>query len=47
MLIPRTIPVALRIPANLLVSGDTYRIRIIAVSPYGDKATTYISFTAP
>jgi hypothetical protein len=47
MLVPRTIPVSLRIPANLLVSGQTYRIRVIAVDAQGNKSTTDIRFTAP
>ena len=46
MLVPRTMPFALRIPSNLLVPGATYRIRVIAVSPLGDKSTIYIPFTA-
>jgi hypothetical protein len=46
MLVPRTIPVQLRVPANLLVKGQTYRIRIIAVDAQGNKTTTFISFTA-
>lgn len=46
MLVPRTIPVTIRIPANLLIPGQSYRIRVIAVSPLGDKTTTFIPFTA-
>jgi len=46
MLVPRTIPVTIRIPANLLIPGQRYRIRVIAVSPLGDKTTTFIPFTA-
>jgi hypothetical protein len=46
MLVPRSMPFALRIPANLLVPGATYRIRVIAVSPLGDRSTIYIPFTA-
>jgi hypothetical protein len=46
MLVPRSIPVTIRIPANLLVPGQGYRIRVIAVSPLGDKTTTFIPFTA-
>jgi hypothetical protein len=46
MLVPRTIPVKIRVPANLLQKGQTYRIRIIAVDPQGNKTRTYISFTA-
>jgi hypothetical protein len=46
MLVPRTIPVQIRVPANLLVKGQTYRIRIIAVDAQGNKTVSYISFTA-
>jgi hypothetical protein len=46
MLVPRTIPVTIRIPANLLIPGQTYRIRVIAVSALGNKTTTFIPFTA-
>ena len=46
MLVPRAIPVQIRVPKNLLQRGQTYRIRVIAVSPSGEKSTTYISFTA-
>lgn len=46
MLVPRTIPVTIRIPGNLLIPGATYRIRVIAVSPSGEKTTKFIPFTA-
>ena len=46
MLVPRTIPVQIRVPANLLIKGQTYRIRIIAVDAQGNKTRSYISFTA-
>jgi hypothetical protein len=46
MLVPRTIPLTLRIPANLLVPGKTYNIRVIAVDHEGNKSTTLIPFTA-
>ncbi|HEV7641215.1 MAG TPA: hypothetical protein VGO39_10155 [Gaiellaceae bacterium] len=46
MLVPRTIPVQIRVPANLLAKGETYRIRIIAVDAQGNKTRTFISFTA-
>jgi hypothetical protein len=46
MLVPRTIPVQIRVPANLLTKGETYRIRIIAVDAQGNKTRTFISFTA-
>ena len=46
MLVPRTLSFALRIPANLLTPGATYRIRVIAVDADGNKSTTFIPFTA-
>jgi hypothetical protein len=46
MLVPRTIPVQIRVPANLLTKGETYRIRIIAVDAQGNKTINFISFTA-
>jgi hypothetical protein len=46
MLVPRTIPVQIRVPANLLTKGETYRIRVIAVDAQGNKTRTFISFTA-
>jgi hypothetical protein len=46
MLVPRTIPVKIRVPANLLAKGQTYRIRIIAVDAQGNKTRTFINFTA-
>jgi hypothetical protein len=46
MLVPRTIPVKIRVPGNLLTKGETYRIRIIAVDAQGNKTRTFINFTA-
>jgi hypothetical protein len=46
MLVPRTIPVQIRVPKNLLHQGQTYRIRIIAVDPQGNKTISFISFAA-
>jgi hypothetical protein len=43
VLIPRTLPITLRIPSSLLQSGKTYQIKIIAVSPLGESST----FTQP
>lgn len=40
MLMPRTIPVQLRIPANPPASGKTYTIRVIAVDAQGNKSET-------
>ncbi|HEV7641214.1 MAG TPA: hypothetical protein VGO39_10150 [Gaiellaceae bacterium] len=46
VLVPRTIPFTLRIPANLLVPGQTYNVRVIAVDAQGNKTTVLIPFTA-
>jgi hypothetical protein len=43
-LIPRSIPVSLRIPSNLLKPGATYRIRIVAKDPQGNKRILIIPF---
>jgi hypothetical protein len=46
MLVPRTLAFQIRIPANLLVTGKTYSIRVIAVDAQGNKSETKIAFTA-
>jgi hypothetical protein len=46
MLVPRTLSFQIRIPANLLVPGKTYSIRVIAVDAQGNKSQTTIPFTA-
>jgi hypothetical protein len=46
MLVPRTLSFQIRIPANLLVAGQTYSIRVIAVDAQGNKTQTTIPFTA-
>jgi len=46
MLVPRSIPIQLLIPKNLLQSGKTYRIHVIAVDHEGNKTTTDIPFVA-
>jgi hypothetical protein len=45
VLVPRTVPFTLRIPANLLVPGQTYNVRVIAVDAQGNKTTVLIPFT--
>jgi len=45
VLVPRTIPIKLAIPKNLLIAGHTYEIRIIARDPQGNKKTLVIPFT--
>jgi len=46
VLIPRTIPLTLRIPANLVAPGRTYRIRISATDPSGEKSSLLIPVSA-
>jgi hypothetical protein len=45
VLVPRTIPLKLTLPAKDLVPGAKYAIRIIARSPLGDKATLLLPFS--
>lgn len=46
VLVPRAIPIKLRIPANLLTEGKTYSVRVIALDPNGNKSTLEIPFIA-
>ena len=46
VLIPRTIPLTLRIPANLVAPGRTYTIRISATDPSGEKSFLLIPVSA-
>lgn len=46
VLVPRTIPMTLRIPANLLKRSTTYRLRIVAIDPQGNRSTLLIPFRA-
>jgi hypothetical protein len=46
VLVPRAIPIALRIPANLLEPGQLYRLRIVAIDPQGNRSTLAIPFRA-
>lgn len=45
-LVPRTIPLKLAIPKNLLQPGKTYYLRIIARDPQHNRKVLYIPFTA-
>jgi hypothetical protein len=45
-LVPRTIPIKLAVPANLLVPGHKYAIRIIARDPQGNKSKILLPFNA-
>jgi hypothetical protein len=46
VLIPRTMPLTLRIPANLVAAGHSYQIRISATDPSGDKSSLLIPVSA-
>jgi hypothetical protein len=46
VLVPRTIPLNLRVPKNLLKPSDTYRIQVIAVDPDGNKSKIFLPFSA-
>jgi hypothetical protein len=46
MLVPRSIPIQLLVPKNLLKTGATYNIHVIAVDPQGNKSTLDIPFVA-
>jgi hypothetical protein len=46
VLVPRSIPIQLLVPGNLLVKGQTYTIHVIAVDAQGNKSSTDIPFVA-
>jgi hypothetical protein len=46
VLVPRSIPIQLLVPGNLLVKGQTYTIHVIAVDSDGNKSSTDIPFVA-
>lgn len=46
VLVPRSIPIQLLVPKNLLVKGQTYTIHVIAVDADGNKSSTDIPFVA-
>lgn len=46
VLVPRSIPIQLLVPKNLLVKGQTYTIHVIAVDHDGNKSSTDIPFVA-
>lgn len=45
MLVPRTVPIRLRIPKNLVHPGEQYTIRVIAVDAQGNKSRILIPFS--
>jgi hypothetical protein len=44
VLVPRSIPITLRIPANLLKAGQTYTVRVVAIDPDGARSEIRIPF---
>jgi len=46
VLVPRSIPIQLQVPKNLLVKGQTYTLHVIAVDSDGNKSTSDIPFVA-
>ena len=46
VLVPRNIPISLRIPQNLLKPGQTYRIRVIARDPQRHRSVFILPFKA-
>jgi hypothetical protein len=44
--VPRSIPITLRIPANLLTPGATYKVHVVATDPSGQRSELLIPFTA-
>lgn len=42
--VPRSIPITLRIPANLLKPGETYTVRIVAIDPNGERSEILVPF---
>jgi hypothetical protein len=46
VLVPRTIPISLRVPSSQLERGHTYRLRVVAVDPQGNRSVLYLPFRA-
>lgn len=42
--IPRSIPITLRIPADLLKPGEVYTVRVVAIDPGGERSEILIPF---
>ena len=42
--VPRSIPITLRIPANLLKPGEVYSVRVVAIDPSGQRSEILIPF---
>jgi hypothetical protein len=45
VLVPRAIPLKLRVPSSLVKPGAQYRIKIVAKDPQGHASTMFIPFT--
>ena len=45
LLVPRAVPLSLRIPANLLRAGQQYSIRVVAIDPDGNRSTLLVPFS--
>jgi hypothetical protein len=45
VLVPRTLTMRLRIPANLLRAGQTYNVRVVATDADGNKSQLLVPFT--
>ena len=46
VLVPRSIPITLRIPANLLRTGKLYNVRLVAIDSGSQRSVLLIPFTA-
>jgi hypothetical protein len=44
VLVPRPLDLKLRVPSNLIEKGQTYRIRIVAIDPQGNRSTVFVPF---
>jgi len=44
VLVPQALPITLRIPANLLEAGQTYRVRTQANDPSGTNSRLTVPF---
>jgi hypothetical protein len=45
VLVPRAIPLKLRVPSSLVKPGAKYRIKVVAKDPQGHASTLFIPFT--
>jgi hypothetical protein len=47
VLVPRSVPIVLRIPANVVKPGESYTIRVIAQDPDKNQSELRVPFTIP